>query len=73
MASGASRAGRECIDSTLAVQPTRAILLVADTRHDRAVIAGLPQLRREFPVGTRSALAALDSGRDPGADCLVIL
>ena len=52
---------------------TRAILLVADTRHDRAVIAGLPQLRREFPVGTRSALVALDSGRDPGADCLVIL
>ena len=52
---------------------SRAILLVADTRHDRGVIAGLPQLRRQFPVGTRAALAALGTGRDPGADCLVIL
>jgi transcriptional regulator with XRE-family HTH domain len=52
---------------------SRAILLVADTRHDRGVIAALPQLRRQFPVGTRAALAALGTGRDPGADCLVIL
>ena len=52
---------------------TRAILLVADTRHDRVGLAGVPDLRRQFPVGTRAALAALKAGRDPGADCLVIL
>jgi hypothetical protein len=52
---------------------TRAILLVADTRHNRRVIAAVPDLQRQFPVGTRSCLAALQAGRDPGADCLVIL
>jgi transcriptional regulator with XRE-family HTH domain len=52
---------------------TRAILLVADTRHNRRVIAAVPDLQRQFPVGTRSCLAALKAGRDPGADCLVIL
>jgi transcriptional regulator with XRE-family HTH domain len=51
----------------------RAILLVADTRHDRAVISAVPNLKRQFPVGTRACLAALGKGRDPGADCLVIL
>jgi transcriptional regulator with XRE-family HTH domain len=52
---------------------TRAILLVADTRHNRRVIAAIPEIQRQFPVGTRSCLAALKAGRDPGADCLVIL
>ena len=52
---------------------TRAILLVADTRHNRRVIAAVPDLQRQFPVGTRSCLAALKAGRDPGADGLVIL
>lgn len=51
----------------------RAILLVADTRHNRAVIAAVPELQRQFPVKTRTCLAALRKGRDPGADCLVIL
>lgn len=51
----------------------RAILLIADTRHNRRVISGVPELGRQFPVGTRSCLAALKAGRDPGADCLVIL
>ena len=51
----------------------RAILLVADTRHNRRVIAAVPELRRQFPVATRSCLTALKAGRDPGADCLVIL
>ncbi|HET9083278.1 MAG TPA: helix-turn-helix transcriptional regulator [Candidatus Limnocylindrales bacterium] len=51
----------------------RAILLIADTRHNRRVISGVPELGRQFPVGTRSCLAALNAGRDPGADCLVIL
>lgn len=55
------------------LETTRAILLVADTRHNRAVIAAVPDLQRQFPVGTRACLAALGKGRDPGADCLVIL
>ena len=52
---------------------TRAILLVADTRHNRAVLAAVPDLRAEFPIDTRSCLAALARGMDPGGDCLVVL
>ena len=52
---------------------TRAILLVADTRHNRAVIKQVPDLSAQFPVGTRACLAALGRGQDPGGDCLVIL
>jgi transcriptional regulator with XRE-family HTH domain len=51
----------------------RAILLVADTRHNRQVIDEVPDLRREFPIDTRRCLAALSRGDDPGGDCLVIL
>ena len=51
----------------------RVILLVADTRHNRQLIARVPELARRFPVGTRACLAALARGRDPGGDCLVIL
>jgi hypothetical protein len=51
----------------------RAILLVADTRHNRAVIAQLPDLSERFPIGTRAALHALSRGEDPGGDCLVIV
>jgi hypothetical protein len=51
----------------------RAILLVADTRHNRAVIAQVPDLAERFPIGTRAALHALSRGEDPGGDCLVIL
>lgn len=51
----------------------RAILLVANSRHNRAVIHGTPTLRHAFPVGTRACLAALGRGADPGADCLVLL
>jgi len=52
---------------------TRAILLVTDTRHNRAVIASVPDLRAQFPIGTRACLAALCRGDDPGGDCLVVL
>ena len=52
---------------------TRAILLVADTRHNRAVINHVPDLSTQFPIGTRACLAALGRGEDPGGDCLVIL
>jgi hypothetical protein len=51
----------------------RVILLVADTRHNRAVVLRVPELRRRFPVSTRACLAALDKGRDPGGDALVVL
>lgn len=51
----------------------RAILLVADTRHNRAVLRAVPELARRFPIPTRATLAALASGRDPGGDCLVVL
>jgi DNA-binding XRE family transcriptional regulator len=51
----------------------RAILLAADTRHNRQVIAHVPELARRFPIRTRACLAALARGRDPGGDCLVIL
>jgi transcriptional regulator with XRE-family HTH domain len=52
---------------------SRAILLIADTRHNRAVVAALPELRDQFPIATRACLAALGRGEDPGGDCLVIL
>jgi transcriptional regulator with XRE-family HTH domain len=51
----------------------RAILLVSDTRHNRAVIAAVPDLRTQFPIDTRACLAALGRGEDPGGDCLVVL
>lgn len=51
----------------------RVILLVADTRHNRAVVSEVPALRTRFPVSTRACLAALARGHDPGADALVFL
>ena len=51
----------------------RAVLLVADTRHNRAVIRRVPELSRQFPISTRAALACLARGDDPGGDCLVVL
>jgi transcriptional regulator with XRE-family HTH domain len=51
----------------------RAILLLADTRHNRAVIDAVPEIRERFPIPTRACMAALARGEDPGGDCLVIL
>jgi transcriptional regulator with XRE-family HTH domain len=51
----------------------RTALLVADTRHNRAVIRDHPELARRFPVGTRAFAAALRAGRLPRGDGLVIL
>lgn len=51
----------------------RVILLVAATRHNREVVARVPELRRRFPIGTRACLAALARGLDPGGDGLVII
>ena len=51
---------------------TRAILLIADTRHNRQVIDHVPTLRHDLPIDTRRCMAALARGDDPGGDCLVI-
>jgi transcriptional regulator with XRE-family HTH domain len=52
----------------------RVVLLVADTRANRRVLqdhVGL--LRQAFPLDTRTCLAALSAGRDPGADAVVVI
>jgi hypothetical protein len=51
----------------------RAILLVLDSRHNRAVIDQVAELREQFPIGGRACLAALRRGGDPGGDCLVLV
>ena len=51
----------------------RVVLLVADTRHNRAVTRTHPELARRFPLDTRSVLAALGTGRLPDRDGLLIL
>jgi Helix-turn-helix. len=51
----------------------RVILLVADTRHNRTVVANNVALRTRFPVSTRACLSALGRGVDPRGDALVIL
>ena len=51
----------------------RLILLIADTVHNRRVVAAHAELREHLPIGTRRCLAALSRGMDPGGDCLVIL
>ncbi len=52
----------------------RTVLLLADTRHNRAVMrAGRDELTAEFPIGTWPAIRALRKGIDPGQDCLIVL
>jgi transcriptional regulator with XRE-family HTH domain len=51
----------------------RLILLVSETRHNRAVIRLHPELKERFPVDTRACLRHLARGEDPGGDALVIL
>lgn len=51
----------------------RVLLLVADTRHNRAVLAAHPEVVARFPISTRACLAALGTGRDPGGDAIVLL
>jgi transcriptional regulator with XRE-family HTH domain len=51
----------------------RVILLVADTRRNRSVLAAHPELIERFSINTRACLAALRSGRDPGGDAIVLL
>jgi transcriptional regulator with XRE-family HTH domain len=50
------------------------ILLLADTRHNRAaVLAGEPTLRPAFPLRTRTVLRALRAGFPPASNGIVFL
>ena len=52
----------------------RVVLLVADTRHNRAVLAaGAAVFQAEFPVQTREALAVLAKGGVPSGDAIVVI
>lgn len=51
----------------------RLILVVADTRHNRAVLRLHPELRERFPIDQRTCLRALARGQDPGGDAIVLL
>ena len=50
----------------------RVILLVADTRHNRAVLDAHPELLDRFPISTRACLIALRECRDPGGNAIVL-
>jgi transcriptional regulator with XRE-family HTH domain len=50
------------------------LLVVADTRANRAAVAGAAELLTTmFPISQRRALAALAAGRHPGGSALVLL
>ena len=52
----------------------RMMLVVADTRHNRAVLrAAAVDFAAAFPAGIRDALKALREGRDPGSDVLLMV
>ena len=57
-----------------AAMAPRTILLLADTRNNRAVVSHCrDELAAEFPVGTWRSVRLLKEGRDPGQDCLLVL
>ena len=52
----------------------RLVLVIAATHANRRALAEAePTLREAFPLGSRTVLAALRAGRDPGANGLVLL
>ena len=52
----------------------RIALLVADTRHNRRVLAEYASdLAAVFPLGDRPMRTALEAGRDPGASGIICL
>lgn len=52
----------------------RVVLLLASTDHNRELVRRhVASLRQTFPLDTRTTLAALGAGRDPGANGLVLL
>jgi transcriptional regulator with XRE-family HTH domain len=51
----------------------RIYLLVLKSRHNSAALRHATGLTRELPLRTRAVLAALASGRDPGANGIIML
>ena len=52
----------------------RVILVLSDTRHNRAFLHGPgAALRARFPLGSARALELLAAGADPGANALIVL
>ena len=51
----------------------RMILLVRGSKRNREILRAADALRRAFPTDTRTVLAALGGGRDPGGNGIVIL
>ena len=51
----------------------RAILLLADSRHNRDAVRDISTLRDEFPIAPRACLLALGRDEDPGGDCLLLM
>jgi transcriptional regulator with XRE-family HTH domain len=51
----------------------RMVLLLADTRHNRAMLHTIPAIREQFPIDARAWFRAIGRGEDPGGDALVIL
>jgi hypothetical protein len=50
------------------------ILLLADTKHHRTLLAGAGEaIKGRFPISQRAALAALRAGKSPGGNALVLL
>lgn len=53
---------------------SRLLLVVADTRHNRAVLREVrPLLADDFPLDTRQVMRAMAAGRDPGGNGIVVL
>jgi len=54
--------------------PGHVLLLIADTRSNRAFMPRLrEELRDTFPLSSREVLAALRAGRDPGGNGIILL
>jgi hypothetical protein len=54
--------------------PGHVLILIADTRSNRAVLSRLrAELREGFPLANRDILPALRAGRDPGGGGIVVL
>ncbi len=64
---------RELMSKKADARLDRIILLVNDSRRNRAAVAAADGLRRALPLGTRAVLSALGSGREPGDDGIAII
>lgn len=52
----------------------RAVILVSDTRANRAALASAGSgIAANYPIRGRAALAALRAGRDPGGNSIIVL